>query len=300
MKINIILCSLALLSVVSLGRAQDYEIIYQKAREYENKGLHETARAAYELLAQRYPQSKYYTLSKNKVKELNEKISNSAGAQPARLAAIQKPDLNQGRTVKTAVQMGFSLTTAEEKKLIEVTEDFMRSAGMRPDADLPHPDTRDYSVPIPKIEKVYYPPVGKVGQPLFVKVVCTNVGKTARQGGISISFPDRPDNIVVMKSANQNIELKHYPQGSKLFSGAKKVYIISDYPVVETYQWSSIDYGATYSLSTILIPDQSGLLRLFIRSALRGSGQNFYNYPSTGTLDQQSYPVLECLIYVQE
>lgn len=302
MKIQILAAFGLVLSfcLCSSINAKDDQKIFRKAQQYEKNGHYETAIAAYEILVKHYSGSAYYSKARQKVASLRDIVENRRQKRVTKIASIQKPNLRQGRTVKTALEKGVELTTTQERKLEELTVELMKSFNETPTSNLPEPDSRSSSVPIPCIEKVYYPPIGKVGKPIFVKILGKNLGKSARQGGITISFPDKPDYITVLQSREQSTKITLYRQGEKLYSGARGVYIISEDPMIETYQWSSIPKGGRYSLSTILIPDQSGVLRLYIRSALRGQGDNFYNYPSQGPLDQQSYNVLEYIIYIED
>jgi len=292
--------SCLLISAISLNAARDGEKLFQKARAYEQQGHLETAIAAYDIVVTHYGNSSRAREAGNRIRALRQQIEQRKSARLNRLSQIQKPDLNQGRQVRTALEMGLSLTAAEEARLAGLTEDLMRSMGTSPTANLPRAKSSSSGVPCPVIEKVICPPVGQAGEPLFIKIVAKNIGAGARQGGITISFPDKPDYITICEGAGQSAKITLYEQGSRLYSGARGAYIQSTDPMIETYQWTAIPGNSRYFISTILIPDRSGVLRLFIRTALRGQGKNFYNYPSEGRLDQQSYHVLEYPIFVKD
>ena len=68
--------------------------------------------------------------------------------------------------------------------------------------------------------------------------------------------------------------------------------------MIETFQRSVIKKNQSYSLSTFIIPEKEGLLRLYIRSALRGKYKEWYGFPSKGATDQQKWNVVEIRIRV--
>ena len=278
--------------------AQDHERIYQKALEYEKAGNYETALAAYQIILNHYPSSPRIAEVYGKIPDLEKRIADRL-RKVSPLASIQQPKLHQGRRVQTALEAGMKLPAQDEHKLEELTVKVMAAFNLTPTSNLSPAKNYGSGKPMPVIEKIYIPPYTRVDEPIFVKIIARNGGADARQGGITISFPDKPDYINVFRSSDESTTLSYYPENSRLFSGARQAYIMSTDPMIETYHWSKIPSNGRYSLATIIVPAKPGLLRLVIRTALRGSGKDFYNYPSTGTLDQQSYNVLEVPVYVE-
>ncbi len=163
----------------------------------------------------------------------------------------------------------------------------------------PSPPQRS-SVPNPTIRDVIFPPVAKAGKPIYIRVVAENLGAAARQGGITLAFPDT-SSLTVFQAGSDSTTVSVYPPGDELYSAALQRKITATYPVVETYSWTSISHGATYEIETFVVPKEVGTFRFQVRTALRGSGRNFHGFPADDTYptDQQKWPVLEYKVIVQ-
>lgn len=287
------------LGVYSGARAQDQEDLYQKAVQYEMKGSLETALAAFKILVDEYPSSPHAAEARRKIDVLGKRI---AERELTRLPPLGRDNVvkkTPGRRVGTLLDAGISLPSSDEANLERLTRRLMESLGKSPTGNLPAPQPASLDVPAPVIEEVLYSPYGRVDQPLFIKIVARNSGADARQGGIAISFPDRPDYVRVFLGDDSSTQLTFYPEGSTLYSGAVGSNIRSTDPMIETYHRRSIPSQSEYALTAVLIPDKPGPLRLLVRTALRGTGKNFYNYPNGGDVDQQSYHVLQYVIAVE-
>ncbi|MFQ6039760.1 MAG: hypothetical protein ACE5PV_02795, partial [Candidatus Poribacteria bacterium] len=130
-----------------------------------------------------------------------------------------------------------------------------------------------------------------VNQQIFIEVTVTNNGGDARDGGISVSFPDNPQVSIIEADTTKTTV---YPVGSRIWSNIAKKTFPSRHLLVEAWQepWKAND---THHLKLKVVPSKAGTLQFFVRATMtvpKGKGQIIAT-PEVGPLDQQGFHVQE-------
>jgi len=285
----IIVCgALAIILLYFGGRyAYSFGKTYVIGIQQLNKGHTRTALVAFRLTKKKYPPL-YYTCGVGFFENMaNERFQQKKGVPP-------------GKDILRYVSKGIVFTSPLPGKTEKVLENKTRALMNESIIQQPTFDTdtlTDTTIPHPVIREVLFAPVAFVGKPVFIKVTASNSGSDGIEGGITVSFPDKPERIAVMQGRNKSQRIFGYYTDSLIFTKDKKR-IRARYPMIETFQRSVIKKNQSYSLSTFIIPEKEGLLRLYIRSALRGKYKEWYGFPSKGATDQQKWNVVEIRIRV--
>jgi hypothetical protein len=148
--------------------------------------------------------------------------------------------------------------------------------------------------------KISYPSTIKAGQKFVIKATMTNNYSRAKQGGLTLSFPD-------LHSMNGNIlnnnftSIKGYEYPNKIYNKQKRRAIPANYFMVEGWQSKTWSYGKTKRFSIEFIaPQNINELHVNARAVLWIRNKyDIREIPKDGfTYDQQGFAVKQFSIHI--
>ena len=147
--------------------------------------------------------------------------------------------------------------------------------------------------PDPDITVNAIPQEISLGQSITVSSEVLNKGGDAESGGIIYSFPDMTSSAAKQYvSSNSATNIQNYVEFDKGETiNTRTGQTAAKYLMVEGSEsdWSS---NETRTLSIDVTPQQAGTFRIYVRSAMKGKDNNWYNEPTSSTeTDQQQWPV---------
>ncbi len=150
--------------------------------------------------------------------------------------------------------------------------------------------------------KISYPRAIKAGQRFVIKVTMTNSYSRAKQGGLTLSFPD-------MRSMSGSIlhnnftSIKGYGYPDKIYNKQEKRAIPANYFMVEGWQSKKWSYGNTKKFSVEFVaPHSVSELRVNARAVLWiRNKHDIREIPKNGlTYDQQGFAVKQFTIHIKQ
>ncbi len=182
-------------------------------------------------------------------------------------------------------QQGYPVYVEEVSIILPVTPTPTPTYTLTPPPD--PPDMRITSIEIPDSVQE--------GEEIYVTVRAKNEGGTAKQGSISVSFPDNPPVVEIV--SHDAPQAKVYQRGEMIYSVAKGKTVPALYPLAETWYDESYTWphGVEHFMTIKVVPASAAhFLRVYVRVVVKGYIDEDAWDPEDGEsdiYDQQGYPV---------
>jgi hypothetical protein len=190
------------------------------------------------------------------------------------------------------MQAGYRIPSMTETRLYvpAVLQQYLRYRALETQQSTA-PSTLSSSAPHPLITAVLGSgESATVGKPFHIKVIGVNAGGYSPSGGIAVSFPDHPAARAGCKTDSGACTIYFHNAAIAIRSGQEVR--PAAYPLVESWHqhWYPREH---HVLEIILVPQERGILRLFVLMALqRQSELTYVGYPTTSAVqDQQHWEV---------